>query len=95
MITAVAVWMFLTVLYILYIAAINIVREWTTIALWVKVVCIPIVAVMVTTDFFANVTIFTILFLDIPREMLVTQRLERYRGPAYNGTRRQAVTDTS
>ena len=86
-----AIWIFMIVFYTLYIAAINMYHDWASIATWVKVLTWPILVSMITVDFIANVTLFTFAFLDLPRELLVTKRLERYRTDAYNGTRRQKV----
>ena len=39
---------------------------------------LPIVALAVITDVVANLTLAVIVFADIPREWLVTERLQRY-----------------
>lgn len=72
---------FLAVFYTLYIAAINIYRDWDTLALWVKINSIEIVVTMMVLDVIAQLTLATVLFLDFPREGTVTQRLSRYKSP--------------
>lgn len=48
----------------------------------------PVVAVAFTLDFVAQMTVFTVVFMDPPRHWLVTNRLRAYmRGP--DGWRRQ------
>jgi succinate-acetate transporter protein len=39
---------------------------------------LPFVLLAVIVDFVANMTVATVLFLDLPREPLVTARLQRY-----------------
>ena len=81
----------LVIFYTLYIAAINLLYDWPTLPLWVKVASAPILIVMVLLDFTMQCTFFTIFFFDLPRELLVTRRLERYRTAAYVNTWRQKV----
>ena len=52
----------------------------------------PIVAVMIAVDVIANITIFVFLFVDLPYELLVTQRLDRYRNDSkYSSSWRNKV----
>jgi hypothetical protein len=47
------------------------------------VLALPIVVVAITVDVLANLVIAPIVFLDVPREFLVTSRLVRYMaGPS-------------
>lgn len=43
-----------------------------------KVMAYPIVAVAYSVDILVNVTVATIIFLDPPREFMLTSRLRRY-----------------
>lgn len=46
------------------------------------VLAAPFVAVAFTLDFLAQMTVFTLVFRELPQELLVTGRLRRYmRGP--------------
>jgi hypothetical protein len=40
--------------------------------------CLPFVAVSILLDFINNVIVFTLLFAELPREWLVTERLKRH-----------------
>lgn len=42
------------------------------------ILSIPILAVAFTVDFIMQITLFTIFFLEIPRDWFVTGRLRRY-----------------
>lgn len=42
-----------------------------------KVLGYPWLAVMIVADFIFNVTVGTVMFLDIPRDLLFTKRLDR------------------
>ena len=88
------IYLSIVVFYTLYIAAINLYYDWHLLPLWLQVGSAPIMAVMVTVDALMNVSLFTVIFFDLPRELMVTQRLERYRtNPAYAGTfRNHAAT---
>lgn len=54
--------------------------------------CSPVVFLAFVMDFIAQMTIFTIAFLELPRELLVTYRLRRYMRdlPAVHWRRRWA-----
>jgi hypothetical protein len=43
-----------------------------------KTLAIPVVAVAIILDILANITIATVVFLDLPRELLITTRLQKY-----------------
>ena len=44
-----------------------------------KWLCLPVVLLGYTMDTVANVTLATLIFLDLPKEWLVTDRLIRYK----------------
>jgi hypothetical protein len=44
--------------------------------LWV--LCLPFVALSLVIDVAHNVTVFTHIFVDLPRELTVTERLKRH-----------------
>lgn len=68
--------------YVLYIAVINIYRDWDALTPWVQAFAFAPVVVMLVVDMLMNFTLFFLLFIDVPKEALVTQRLLRYRrGP--------------
>lgn len=45
---------------------------------WLHVLAAPYVLVGLLVDCAANATLFALLFLELPREWLVTQRLQRH-----------------
>lgn len=70
----------LYVLWLFYLAAMSITRayEGKTLskpALWLGV---PVMVVAVLIDVLVNVFVMTILFLELPRQWLVTQRLSKW-----------------
>ena len=88
----IGLWTILAVFYTLYIAAIQLYSDRNNLPKWIKIFALPILVVMLVCDFLMQITLFTILFLDIPRDLLVTARLKRYRdNAAYNSTWRQHV----
>jgi len=71
---------FLLVFYTLYIAAINLYRDWSYLPLWLKLLSWPIPVVMVIFfDIPVNLTIGSLFFLDMPEEFTLSDRLARYR----------------
>ena len=66
--------------FILYVASMGIIRTHAegklNIVLWT--LCLPFVAISLVIDFINNMIIFTLLFLELPRELLVTSRLKRH-----------------
>jgi len=87
---ALEIYLSLLVFYTLYIAAINMYYDWGAMDIWVKIVFWPIPFAMVAVDFLMQITLFAIIFVDLPREPMVTQRLERYRTQAqYESTWRR------
>lgn len=88
---ALALYAALLVFYVLYIAAINIYRDWDSLAPWVQAVAFAPLVLMVIADIAMNCTLFMVAFCDVPREGMVTQRLARYRaGP--DGWRKTVAT---
>jgi hypothetical protein len=81
----------LLVFYVLYIAAVNIYRDWDTLAGWLQAVLFFPMALFVIFDIVANLIAATVVFWDFPREAMVTQRLARYRGDAWPAGRRKTV----
>jgi len=43
-----------------------------------KVMAMPVVCLAYSVDIVTNLTLATIIFLDLPKELLVTSRLKRY-----------------
>ena len=66
--------------FIMYVASMAMIRAHAEKklngVLWV--LCLPFVAISIVLDFINNVTLFTILFAELPREWLVTARLKRH-----------------
>lgn len=70
----------LYVFFIMYIASMGMIRahkeQKLNNILWA--LCIPFVILALIIDFINNIIIFTILFLELPKELLVTDRLKRH-----------------
>ena len=66
--------------YIFYLACMSLVRGYKagTLTLASKILGYPIIAVGLVIDVFMNAIVFTLLFLERPREWLVTDRLKRH-----------------
>lgn len=66
--------------FIMYVASMAMIRAHSERKLngllWV--LCLPFVAVSIVLDFINNVIVFTLLFAELPREWLVTDRLKRH-----------------
>ena len=87
------IWLSIIVFYTLYLAAINVWNDRASIGIAAKLFCAPAVLIMLTTDFLMQITLASVVFLDVPREFLVTQRLQRYRADAYPvGIRKNMAT---
>ena len=71
---------FLWVFWAMYVLVMGIYRAHLSHRLkgLVLVLSLPFVAVGYLMDVFANVTIASVVFLELPRELLVTSRLQRY-----------------
>jgi hypothetical protein len=66
--------------FIMYVASMAMIRAHAEKKLngllWV--LCLPFVAVSIVLDFINNLIVFTLLFAELPREWLVTDRLKRH-----------------
>ena len=66
--------------FIMYVASMAMIRAHAEKKLngllWV--LCLPFVAVSIVLDFINNLIVFTLLFAELPREWLVTERLKRH-----------------
>ena len=79
----------LYVFFILYVASMNMIRahaeDKLNGLLWV--LCVPFVAFSLAVDILHNVTLFSLFFAELPKELTVTDRLKRHvnestwRGP--------------
>ena len=88
-------YLFMLVFYTLYIAAINIFRDWDALPNWVKVLIWPIPLVMIGFfDIPFNLIAATVLFLDLPMEFTFTDRMIRYRSDKYPAGIRKTVATT-
>lgn len=72
-------WLTLPALYILYIASVTVLEKKRTLHKMVWWTLAPVIFITIAIDFIANVTIVSVLFWDIPREYLITKRLQRYK----------------
>jgi len=88
---SIALYAALQIFYILYLAAINCVAHQDSVkgSAWLLVG--PTVLVMVVVDLLMNITLATLLFVDWPRELLVTSRLKRYKA-GQDGLRKSVAT---
>lgn len=66
-------WLFFLAVMALYRAHLN-----KTISKLSLVLGYPILAVGATIDFVMNVTLFSLIFLEIPHEYMLTKRMQRY-----------------
>ena len=66
--------------YVFYLACMSLYRghKQGTLTLASKVMGYPIMAVGLVLDVAMNVTVFSIVFMELPREWLVTARLKRH-----------------
>lgn len=68
--------------FILYVASMGMVRAHKegklNSILWI--LCVPFVALSWVIDVIHNITLFTLLYLELPRELTVTERLKRHVG---------------
>lgn len=66
--------------FIMYVAGMGMVRAHAegklNGVLWV--LCLPFVALSWVIDVLHNVTVFTLIFVELPRELTVTERLKRH-----------------
>ena len=85
-------WFLLNAFYTLYLAAINVWDNRQGVSPWVMVLAAPTLIAMVLIDCFMNCTLFTVLMLDLPREIFVTTRMKRYRAEGTNSWRKTFAT---
>ena len=68
--------------FIMYIASMGMIRahkeKKLNSILWA--LCVPFVILALIIDFINNIIVFTLLFLELPKELLVTDRLKRHVG---------------
>jgi hypothetical protein len=78
----IVVYIYLSILafYTLYLAIMSLYRGYLakTLSLESKLLGYPILVVGLTVDFVMNVTLFSLIFLELPSEWLVTARLKRH-----------------
>src|SRR4030095_1565081 len=72
------VWAALLAFYVLYIAGINVWERRAVLNKKVLVISSPALILMLVVDALMNVTLFALIFWDLPKEPLVTGRLKRY-----------------
>lgn len=66
--------------FVMYVASMGMLRARAEAklnkVLWA--LCLPFVALAMLVDFMHNVTVFSVLFAELPKEWLVTERLQRH-----------------
>jgi len=72
------------VLWVLYLASMNIFANRASIKPVILWLAAGVVIAALVVDVLVNITIGTILFLEWPREWLLSQRLKRYHMQAFN-----------
>jgi hypothetical protein len=85
-------WSLLLTFYTLYLAAINLYENRAETSKAVLVIASPMLVSMLVCDFLMQMTIATVIFLDPPRDLLVTGRLKRYRDTG-SGWRKHWATE--
>ena len=91
-------WVLLTYLaavltWVLYLAAMGLIPHLKSMGWIVKIHAYAVVLVGVIMDFLLHMVIGTILFMDLPREWLLTGRLRRYHGSEYIGSKRAKIAE--
>ena len=69
----------LYLLWLGYVLTMQIVRQWDCLPLASRILGAPPALAAYLLDVFLNLTVCTVLFLDLPREATITKRLHRYR----------------
>lgn len=66
--------------FIVYVASMNMIRAHAEGVLngYLWALCLPFVAFAIVYDFLHNITLFWLLFWNMPREWLVTDRLKKH-----------------
>ena len=72
-------WAFAIIFYALYVASITLYAHRKDVNWCVYLIGAPVLICMVLIDVFAQLTLCTIIFLDLPQEWMVTLRLRRYK----------------
>lgn len=62
----------------MYLAVMNLIQSKHKLTLAAKFFAYPLAAIGIIMDFLINIIVGTLLFLDLPREFLLTARLQRY-----------------
>ncbi len=65
--------------YLLFVVTMAAKAAWPTLTLVPRVLLAPVALVAVLMDAAFNITLATIIFMDLPREALFTGRLNRYK----------------
>jgi hypothetical protein len=78
--TILYIFAYLYVFWVLYLAIMGVYRAYLNNALTpvAKAMCLPLIVTGVLVDVIANVTIATVVFMQLPTQWLVTQRLSFY-----------------
>jgi hypothetical protein len=82
------VYLSLLAFYTLYLAIMALYRGYLakTLSLESKILGYPILAIGLIVDFVMNITLFSLIFLELPSELLVTDRLKRHiKKPTWRG----------
>lgn len=62
----------------MYLSVMNLMEQKDKLTLTTKIFAYPIAAIGVFADFFYNITVGTLMFLELPKEYLLTMRLDRH-----------------
>ncbi len=76
--TALAGFLLFFVTWALFLSVMNVKRHRDTMPTPAKFLSYPLVAIFWPLDFLFNVLVGTVVFLDLPRELLFTSRMGRY-----------------
>ena len=68
--------------YLLFVVTMAAKAVWANLSIVPRVLLVPAALVAVLMDVFFNLIPATLIFLDLPRELLFTKRLERYKAQA-------------
>ena len=91
-ITAAGIYLFILFVWVFYLAVMNLKGHLPTMTRFAKVNGYVVVGIGLVFDALLHFVIGTVIFLDLPREALLTGRLKRYRRhPRYAGTWRRTL----
>lgn len=79
------------ILWIKYLAVMNLSAKKKEMNGWVKLFAYPVAIVAVILDAYINIIPATLVFFDIPREWMLTHRLERYKNCASGWRKTTAI----